>query len=253
MSKIISIVNQKGGTGKTTTAINLSAALAEYGKKVLLIDLDPQGNATSGLGIKVISKEKGVYEVLCNKINASCAIKRTYIRNFDILPSTQSLAGATVEFVNLESREFLLQRALTHVTKKYNYIFIDCPPSLGILTINGLVACQDVLVPVQCEYYALEGLSQLLSTINLVWKNLQPDLYVLGVVLTMHHRRIRLSREVVSEIKKHFPYRVFNTIIPRNISLAEAPSFGRSILQYAPKSPGAEAYRNLAKEILNFE
>lgn len=252
MAKVISLVNQKGGTGKTTTAINLGAALAEIGRTVLLVDFDPQGNATSGLGIK-ITQEKGIYEVLTEEIFPQEVIQKTSITNLDIIPSTQSLAGANIELVDLERREFRLKESLDLIKNRYDYIFIDCPPSLGLLTINGLVASDDVLVPVQCEYYALEGLSQLLKIINLVWKNLQPELHILGVLLTMHHRRVRLSKEVIWEVRKNFPYRVFETVIPRNIKLAEAPSHGLSILQYDPNSSGAFAYRQLAREIIKFE
>jgi chromosome partitioning protein len=253
MAKIISIVNQKGGTGKTTTTINLGAALSFLNKKVLLVDFDPQGNATSGLGVKLNENEYGIYEVLAQEKFIRDAIKKTYLKNLDILPSTESLAGGNIEFVNLENREFLLQSALKLIENQYDYILIDCPPSLGILTINGLCASKDVLVPVQCEYYALEGLTQLLKTINLVWKNMQPELHILGVLLTMHHLRIKLSNEVISEVRKNFPYRVFKTVIPRNIRLAEAPSFGKSIFNYEKNSTGAKAYQALAQEIIGFE
>lgn len=253
MAKIIAIVNQKGGTGKTTTAINLGAALALLSRKVLLVDFDPQGNATSGLGVRLKNGEYGIYEVLTQGREISGAIKKTHLKNLDILPSTESLAGGNVEFVDLENREFLLRLALKSIENQYDYILIDCPPSLGILTINGLCAARDVLVPVQCEYYALEGLSQLLKTINLVWKNMQPELHILGVVLTMHHSRIKLSNEVISEVRKNFPYRVFKTVIPRNVRLAEAPSFGKSIFDYEKNSSGAKAYWNLAQEIIEFE
>lgn len=253
MSRIISIVNQKGGTGKTTTAVNLSTALAKIGKKVLVVDFDPQGNASSGIGIKIKELKYGIYEVLCGQKEPKEVIKNTYVKNLDVLPSTESLAGANIEFVSLDNREFLLDKKLELIKKDYDYIFIDCPPSLGIITINGIVASRDVLVPVQCEYYSLEGLGQLLNTVNMIWKNLQPELHVLGVVLTMHHPRIRLVQEVVEEVRKNFPYRVFKTVIPRNISLAEAPSFGKSVIDYAASSTGAKAYNNLAKEIVSFE
>lgn len=253
MSRIISIMNQKGGTGKTTTAINLSAALANFNRKVLLVDFDPQGNASSGLGIDIKKIKYGIYEVLCGEKKCEDVIIKSYIKNLDILPTTEALAGANIEFVNLEDREFLLQKTLKEVENKYDYIFIDCPPSLGILTINSLVASYDVLVPVQCEYYSLEGLGQLLNTINMVWKSARPELHVLGVVLTMFHSRINLTREVVEEVRKNFPYRVFKTVIPRNVSLAEAPSFGKSVLDYEKNSAGAEAYKKLAKEIISFE
>ncbi len=253
MNRIVSVVNQKGGTGKTTTTVNLSASLARLGKKVLIVDFDPQGNATSGIGVKLGENDYGIYEVLCDQKTPAEVIKHTYIDNLDIMPATESLAGANIEFVNTESREFLLEKKINLIKDKYDYIFIDCPPSLGIITINGIVASRDILVPVQCEYYSLEGLGQLLNTVNMIWKNLQPDLHVLGVVLTMHHARLRLAKEVVNEVRKNFPYRVFKTSIPRNISLAEAPSFGKSIIDYAASSTGAKAYNDLAKEIVSFE
>lgn len=252
MARIISIVNQKGGTGKTTTAVNLSTALAKLGKKVLIVDFDPQGNATSGIGVKIGEQDHGIYEVLCDQKSVEEVIRETYIKNLHVLPATESLAGANIEFVNANEREFLLEKKLNLIRDKYDYIFIDCPPSLGIITINGIVASRDVLVPVQCEYYSLEGLGQLLNTINMIWKNIQPELHVLGVVLTMHHPRIRLVNEVVAEVRKNFPYRVFKTVIPRNIKLAEAPSFGKSVIDYSKKSSGSLAYMNLAKEIASF-
>lgn len=250
MLKTIAIVNQKGGTGKTTTAINLSAALAELNKKILLIDFDPQANTTTGLGFP--KDALGVYEVLSGKLKVFEVIKNVRRKNFYLIPSSPSLAGATVELINVEEREYQLKKIITPIENDFDYIFIDCPPSLGILTINALCACEDVLVPVQCEYYALEGLSDLLQTINLVWRNFQPNLHVLGVVLTMHTRRTRLSQEVIWNVRKNFPYRVFETVIPRNVKLAEAPSHGKSIFEYAPESEGAYAYRQLAKEILKF-
>ena len=253
MARVVSIVNQKGGTGKTTTAVNLSAALARLGKKVLIVDFDPQGNATSGIGVKLGENDYGIYEVLCDQKKPEEVIKKTYVNNLDVMPATESLAGANIEFVNADNREFLLEKKINLIKDNYDYIFIDCPPSLGIITINGIVASRDILVPVQCEYYSLEGLGQLLNTVNMIWKNIQPDLHVLGVVLTMHHSRLRLAREVVNEVRKNFPYRVFNTSIPRNISLAEAPSFGKSIVDYAASSSGAKAYNNLAKEVISFE
>ena len=253
MAKIISVVNQKGGTGKTTTTINLAAALAKQGKKVLIVDFDPQGNATSGIGTKLKNDQPGIYEVLCDDSPVDSVIKKTYVKNLHILPATESLAGANIEFINLENREFLLERKLDEVKDRYDYILIDCPPSLGIITINGIVASRDILVPVQCEYYSLEGLSQLLGTINMIWSNLQPDLHIMGVVLTMYHSRYKLVNEVETEVRKNFPYRVFETVIPRSISMAEAPSFGKSIMDYSKKSTGSKAYMDLAKEIISFE
>ncbi|MEW6408034.1 MAG: ParA family protein [Patescibacteria group bacterium] len=252
MSKIISIVNQKGGTGKTTTAVNLAAALAELEKKILLVDFDPQANTTSGFGFSK-NTEFGIYESMAGKIEIQRTICKTSQAGLFLIPSTPSLTGANIELVNMLEREFQLKGAIEPIKDKFDYIFIDCPPSLGLLTINALCACEDILVPVQCEYYALEGLSALLQTINLVWKNFQPNLHVMGVILTMHHRRTRLSQEVIWNVRKNFPYRVFETVIPRNVKLAEAPSHGKSVLQYATQSDGAFAYRQLAKEILKFE
>ena len=243
---IIALANQKGGTGKTTTAINLLSALAELEKRVLLVDFDPQGNATSGLGV---NSEKGIYEALSGKASLSELIKRVRSK-FDLIPSTPDLAGANVELVDKEDREFELKNVLENIKENYDYIFIDCPPSLGLLTINGLVAADKVLIPVQCEYYALEGLGQLLETINLVRQNLKPDLEILGALLTMYDKRTRLSKDVVLEMRTQFPYKVFETVIPRNIRLAEAPSFGKSNFEYNSWSEGARAYRNLAKEII---
>ena len=249
MSQIIALANQKGGTGKTTTAVNLLSALAELGKRVLLIDFDPQGNATSGLGI---NPDKGIYEALSGRASVLEVIKKTQQAKFDLIPSTTNLAGANVELVDEEEREFRLKKILENIRENYDYILIDCPPSLGLLTINGLVAADKVLIPVQCEYYALEGLGQLLGTINLVKQNLQPNLEILGALLTMHDKRTKLSKDVILEMRTRFPYKVFDTVIPRNIRLAEAPSFGKSVLKYSSWSDGARAYRNLAREIIKF-
>jgi len=250
MAQIISIVNQKGGVGKTTTAVNLGAYLANLGKFVLLVDIDPQANATSGLGIDHRNLEKGVYEALLGNSPFREVIKSTPLVGYKVAPSTISLAGANVELVNLENRETKLQEALLEVRNDYDYIIIDCPPSLGLLTINGLVAADQVLIPVQAEYYALEGLGQLLETINLVQTNLKPDLEILGAVLTMYDKRVGLSGEVLDELYKYFPNKIFRSVIPRNIDLAEAPSFGKSILEYDPGSTGAKAYERLAREFL---
>ncbi len=249
--QVISIVNQKGGTGKTTTAVNFSAVLAEAGKKVLLIDFDPQGNASSGVGVKNGEKSKGVYEALTGERDVKDVIKKSYVKNLFVLPTNQSLAGAGIELVNFEDREFRLKNVLEALEDDFDFVLIDCPPSLGLLTINSLVASGFVLIPVQCEYYALEGLGQLLKTIELVKENLQPSLEILGVLLTMHDKRIKLSSEVVQEVQNKFPYRVFESIIPRNVRLAEAPSFGKSVLQYASWSKGARAYRRLGEEVLD--
>lgn len=250
MSNIISIVNQKGGTGKTTTTVNFAAVLAELGKKVLIVDFDPQGNASSGVGIAVNEKTRGIYDVLTDKAEIKEVIQETIVKNLFVLPASQALAGATVELVDVDDREFRLKNALEKLDF-FDYILIDCPPSLGLLTINSLVASNYVLIPVQCEYYALEGLGQLLKTIQLIRDNLQPNLEILGVLLTMHDRRIKLSEEVVTEVKTKFPFRVFNSIIPRNVRLAEAPSFGKSVLQYASWSKGARAYRQFGKEVID--
>ena len=248
MSRIISIVNQKGGVGKTTTAINLTAYLSYFGRSVLLIDIDPQANATSGLGIRHQELERGIYEALAGVVDLSEIILDQ--KDFRLAPSTISLAGAGVELVNLDRREFRLADILNSSKEDYNYIIIDCPPSLGLLTINGLVAADQVLIPVQAEYYALEGLGQLLHTIHLVQNNLKPDLDILGAVITMYDNRNQLSSAVFKELYQYFPNRIFRSVIPRNIRLAEAPSYGRSILHYDPKSKGAKAYERLAREML---
>lgn len=253
MAKIISLVNQKGGVGKTTTAINLSTSLAQSGKFVLLVDLDPQANATSGVGIDPRGLEKSLYHSLVLGEHPAPFIIKTRTFGHSLLPSNRDLAGASIELVNLENREYRLYNVLRHIRTEYDYIIIDSPPSLGPLTVNGLVASDEVLIPVQCEYYALEGLSQLLETINLVRENLQPDLRVLGALLTMFDRRNRLSHQVAREVKDHFPGRVFESVIPRSIRLAEAPSFGKSIFDFDIFSKGARAYKNLAQEILRME
>lgn len=253
MAKIISIVNQKGGVGKTTTAVNLSAYLAKLKRKVLLIDLDPQANATSGLGIDHRSLEAGLYESLVLKKPIGEVIKRTIQDGLKVAPATMNLAGAGIELVSLSDREFCLDRVLKEVKAEFDYIIIDGPPSLGLLTINSLVASDEVIIPIQSEYYALEGLSQLLETINLVQENLKPELRIMGAVITMFDRRNKLSEAVMSELYQYFPNRIFRSIIPRTVRLAEAPSYGRSILHYNPKSKGAQAYENLAKEVISLE
>lgn len=251
MARVISVVNQKGGTGKTTTSINLATALAEKGKFVLVIDLDPQGNAGSGLGVFPDEERGGLYDILVDGVSPREVIYEAKEQpSLRVIPATQDLSGAQVEMINFEEREFVLRKALLEVRNDYDFIIIDCPPSLGILTVNSLTASDEVLIPVQCEYYALEGLSQLLNTIKLVKENLHPDLEVLGAVLTMYHKRIRLSEDVVSEVQNNFPHKVFDTIIPRNIRLAEAPSFGQSVLTLASWSKGAKAYRKLADEVI---
>ncbi len=253
MGKIIAIINQKGGVGKTTTAINLSAYLAKLNKEVLVVDLDPQGNASSGLGFEQAKIKAGLYEVLMGGEEISSVVKKTKQYGLSIIPATPNLAGAGVELVNLENREFRLAKALEELKNDYDYIVIDGPPSLGLLTVNALTTADEVLIPIQSEYYALEGLSQLLETINLVQSHLKPSLKIMGAVITMYDKRNNLSGAVMEELYRYFPQRIFRSIIPRSVRLAEAPSFGRSILQYKPKSKSAIAYENLAKEIINLE
>jgi chromosome partitioning protein len=250
MAKIISIANQKGGVGKTTTAVNLSACIAAKGKKVLLIDIDPQGNATSGLGVK--SKEnKSIYNVLVDEVKIEDTLEATVVKKLDVCPANIDLAGAEVELVSMVSRETRLKDAIESVKDAYDYIFIDCPPSLGLITLNAFTASDSVLVPIQCEYYALEGLGQLINTIKLVQKHLNKSLEIEGVVLTMFDARTNLSTQVATEVEKYFGNKVFQTIIPRNIRLSEAPSHGLPITLYDNDSKGAETYKKLAKELLN--
>lgn len=250
MGQIISVVNQKGGVGKTTTAVNLAAYLSELGKFVLLVDLDPQSNATSGLGVSR-DLNKGVYEVLTGVHSFEEVLVDTSHSYYKLAPSTISLAGANVELVNLDRREFRLYDNLLSVKNNFDYIIIDCPPSLGMLTINGLVASDQVLIPVQAEYYSLEGLGQLMNTINLIRDNVKPDMDILGAVLTMYDKRYKLANDVLYELYKHFPNKIFRSVIPRNVRLSEAPSHGKSILAYDPKCKGARAYDRLAKEFLH--
>ena len=249
MSKVIAIVNQKGGVGKTTTAVNLSTVLAQKGKKVLLIDEDPQGNATSGLGIEK-NVEKSIYDVLINETTFEETIIKTSIKNLYLCPSNINLAGAEVELVNMISRESKLKEKMEEIKEKFNYIIIDCPPSLGLLTINSLTAANSIMIPIQCEYYALEGVGQLMNTVNLIKKQLNKDLYIEGVVLTMNDARTNLSNQVISEVKKYFKDNVYKTIIPRNVKLSEAPSYGMPITAYAPRSKGSKCYEKLANELL---
>ena len=253
MARIIGIINAKGGVGKTTTANNLGAYLAAMGKYVLLVDLDPQANATSGLGIKLEDEHVNLYHTIVADEEPGAIIRKTSIFGFDVLPSAASLAGATVELVDMEEREFRLRGALNKIRTNYDYILIDSPPSLGLLTINGLAAAEYVIIPVQCEYYALEGLTQLIKTFDMVRVSLNPQLRILGVLLTMYDKRNKLANEIVAEVKKNFPGHVFETAVPRNISLAESPSFGKTILQYDPYSHGAKSYRRLTEEILAME
>ncbi|WP_295237631.1 AAA family ATPase [Veillonella sp.] len=250
MGKIIAITNQKGGVGKTTTSVNLSACIAKLGKKVLLIDMDPQGNASSGLGIDKDNLEACIYDVLINDVAVGDVIVPTAIKKLKIAPASIDLAGAGVELVGLPKREYILKKALKSIKDEYDYIFIDCPPSLDLLTLNALVAANGVLIPIQSEFYALEGVSQLMNTINLVKKSLNEKLEVEGVLLTMFDGRTNLSIQVADEVKKYFTTKVYKTIIPRNVRLSEAPSYGEPIIIYDPKSKGAEVYMKLAKEVL---
>lgn len=250
VSKIIAIANQKGGVGKTTTSVNLGACLAYIGKKVLLVDIDPQGNATSGIGIEKAEVNQCIYDVLVDDVEASKVVKETSVENLYALPATISLAGAEIELVPTISREVRLKRALEDIKDQFDYIIIDCPPSLGLLTLNALTAADSVLIPVQCEYYALEGLSQLLNTVRLVQKHLNNDLRIEGVLLTMLDARTNLGLQVIEEIKKYFQDKVYQTIIPRNVRLSEAPSHGVPIITYDAKSRGAEVYLDLAKEVV---
>jgi len=253
MSKIIAIANQKGGVGKTTTAVNLSACLATLKKKVLLVDIDPQGNATSGLGISKNGKVKNIYSVMIEGEDISKAIKSTSVKNLDILISNIELAGAEIELVSMMAREYVLKSALEEVAEKYDYVIIDCPPSLGLLTLNALAASTSVLIPIQCEFYALEGLGQLINTITLIQKKLNTTLNIEGIVLTMFDSRTNLSLQVVEEVKKHFKNKVYPVMIPRNVRLSEAPSHGKPIILYDKDSKGAESYMALAEEILEQE
>ena len=249
MSKIIAVVNQKGGVGKTTTAVNVSSILAKKGKKVLLIDSDPQGNATSGLGINK-DIEKSVYDVIINDEDINDVIVETAIKNLYVCPSNINLAGAEVELVSVMARETRLKSQVEKIQNEFNYIIIDCPPSLGLLTINAFTTADSLLIPIQCEYYALEGVGQLMNTVNMVKKQLNKKLYIEGVVLTMHDARTNLSNQVINEVRTFFKDNVYKTIIPRNIKLSEAPSYGMPISMYAPLSKGARCYEKLTNEII---
>ncbi len=250
MHKVVTIANQKGGVGKTTTAINLAAGVAVAEYTTLLIDIDPQANSTSGLGVDVRGSVKNAYDVIIDDVNPREVIVKTEMPFLSLLPSNINLVGAEVELVDMENREMILKNIVEKVRKEYDFIFIDCPPSLGLLTLNGLVAGDSVLIPVQCEYYALEGLGQLLNTVNIIQKNLNPRLEIEGVLLTMFDSRLRLSNQIVEEVRKYFGDKVFSTIISRNVRLSEAPSYGKPILLYEAVSSGARNYMELTKEFL---
>lgn len=250
MGKIIAITNQKGGVGKTTTAINLSACLAEKKKKVLTIDIDPQGNTSSGLGIDKNSVENTIYELLIGKADVKECIYPSAMRKLNIIPSNINLSGAEIELINMKKKEYLLKEKIEKIKGKYDYIIIDCPPSLSLLTINALTAADSVIVPIQSEYYALEGLSQLIHTIDLIKDRLNPNLYIQGVLFTMYDSRTNLSVQVVENVKENLDVHIYNTIIPRNVRLAEAPSYSQPIILYDPRSSGAYSYRKLAIEVI---
>lgn len=250
MGKIIAIANQKGGVGKTTTSINLAAALAAKGKKILVIDTDPQGNTTSGFGVEKNDLERTIYELMLSECSVKECIINDVIPNVSLIPSNVNLAATEIELIGVDRKEFILKREVEWVKESYDYIMIDCPPSLNFLTINSMTTADSVLVPIQCEYYALEGLSQLIHTINLVKERLNPDLDMEGVVFTMYDSRTNLSLQVVENVRSHLNQRIFSTVIPRNIRLAEAPSYGKPINLYDAKSAGAEAYMSLAEEII---
>ena len=251
MARIITIANQKGGVGKTTTALNLAASLGEAKQKILLLDFDPQGNAGSGLGVR--DAEKSIYEVLSGELSVEDILYTEIVENVDFLPGNRNLAAMDAELANEENKNYLLKDVLEKIEKNYDYIFIDCPPSLGHLTMNAFTASDTVLIPVQCEYYALEGLSQLMNTITMVRKHFNPQLKIEGVLLTMYDARTNLGNEVKEDVIKYFREKVYKTIIPRNVRLSEAPSYGQAIVDYDPRSRGAEVYMELAKEVLAHE
>ncbi len=253
MSRVIAVANQKGGVGKSTTAINLSACLAEKGKRVLIIDVDPQGNATSGLGVDKNSAETTLYELMLGEVEIEQVLVKNVIDNLDLIPSNINLSGAEIELLEIEDKEYVLRNSISQVRDSYDYIIMDCPPSLNMLTINALTASNSVIVPIQCEYYALEGLSQLIQTIELVKDRLNDSLYIEGIVFTMYDARTNLSMQVVENVKSHLQQHIYNTVIPRNVRLAEAPSYGEPVILYDSKSTGAESYRALAGEVMSRE
>ena len=253
MGRVIAVANQKGGVGKTTTAINLSACLAEKGQKVLAIDMDPQGNMTSGLGIDKDEVEKNIYDLMIGQAGVDEVLQKEAIENLDVIPTSIDLSAAEIELIGVDDKEFIIRNAIAPIKDNYDYIIIDCPPSLNMLTINALTAATSVLVPIQCEYYALEGLSQLIHTIDLVKDRLNNDLEIEGVVFTMYDARTNLSLQVVENVKENLQQNIYKTIIPRNVRLAEAPSYGQPITLYDSRSTGAEAYRLLAEEVINRE
>lgn len=250
MARVIAVVNQKGGVGKTTSAVSLGAYLAQAGKFVLLVDLDPQANATSGVGVAHQELPQSIYHVLTGQVGMRQILRQTPHEGYRIAPASAELAGARVELVSMPDREFRLQQALLEVKSDFDYVIVDCPPSLDLLTVNGLVASDHLLIPIQSEYYALEGLGQLLQTVDLVRERLKPELSVLGGVVTMFDSRNKLSQQVLDELKTHFPYPIFQSIVPRNVRLSESPSYGQTILQYDPGSRGGRAYQALAQEII---
>ena len=249
MEKIIAIANQKGGVGKTTTSVNLAACLAELGKKVLLIDMDPQGNATSGCSVNKVEQEKTVYELLLGELGIRECILKDVAGGISLIPSNVNLAAAEIELIGIEDKEYILKKEIEYINNDYDYIIIDCPPSLNTLTLNAMTSADSVIVPIQCEYLALEGLSDLITTINLVKERLNPKLDLEGIVFTMYDGRTNLANDVVKNVSEHFPDKVYESKIPRTVRLSEAPSFGRPITEYDPKSQGAEAYRALAREV----
>jgi len=254
LGTVIAIVNQKGGVGKTTTTVNLAAYSANFGKRILLVDADPQGNATSGLGVTRDQIQTCLYDLLTDEAaDPANTIIPSPIANLDVLPATTQLAGADIELVSVEGREYRLKKVLAKVRENYDYILIDCPPSLSLITVNVLTAADEVIIPIQCEYYALEGISHLVNTIEMVRNNLNPALKIAGIILTMYNSRTLLSEQVAEEARKHFGAKVYTTIVPRNVRLAEAPSFGQPILFYDPSSSGAKAYESLTKEVIGYD